>query len=305
MGFVAQRAGWEWIYWTFAIVSGVQFVLYFFFSPETRFIAPGPIEHSEKGQKRVWQYLISRRIDPTPFTAEEMYRPFLRARHIHIVLPICSHSMVFCLSAAMLTVEIPQLFGPRYGFNSEQIGLQFSGIIIGTVTGEMACAILHKLLKAHAAKHNESHVKLSRYISLSYVGFMCMVVGLVVFCIQLDHTAPMHYNVTPIVGIGIAGFGNQVVSNLLINCMFSVLLRLTVAALTHSIVDVMQSEPEHAALTSVLLGLIRQTWCFIGPFWFPSMFEQLGFSGSAGLLVGLVVVSCVSLMWMQWKHKHV
>ncbi|KAJ5678566.1 MFS general substrate transporter [Penicillium maclennaniae] len=285
MGFVAQRAGWEWIYWTFAIISGVQFFLYFFFSPETRYIAPGPIEHSKTGKTGVRQYLTFRRIDPTPFTAKEMYHPFLRAKHIRIALPICSHSMIFCLSAALLTVEIPQLFGPRFGFNSEQIGLQFLGIIVGTVTGEMANAILHKLLRARAAKPNDSHVRLSWYISLSYVGFVCMVVGLVVFCIQLDHTAPMHYNVTPIVGVGIAGFGNQVVSNFLINY-------------------IMEFEPEHAALTSVLLGLIRQTWCFIGPFWFPSMFETLGFSGSAGLLVGLVVVSCVSLIWMQWKYKH-
>ncbi|PKY07769.1 MFS general substrate transporter [Aspergillus campestris IBT 28561] len=288
MGFVAQRVGWEWVYWTFAIVSGVQFVLYFFLSDETRYL--GPDSSTKKSdavplQKTSWakKFLTFRRIDPTPFAASDLWRPFLMARHMRIVLSICCHTMVFCLSAALLTVEIPQLFSERFGFDSQQVGLQFLGIIIGTVTGEIANAVFHALLNARTVKSGRAHMKLSWYISTSYIGFACMVVGLVVFCVQLDRTTPMHYSVVPIVGIGIAGFGNQVVANFLINYA-------------------MQFDPEHAALTSVLLGFIRQTWCFIGPFWFPPMFETLGLNGSAGLLVGLLVVSVLPLVWMQWRY---
>lgn len=38
MGFVGQRVGWEWIYWTFAITSAVQFIFYEIFSPEARYV---------------------------------------------------------------------------------------------------------------------------------------------------------------------------------------------------------------------------------------------------------------------------
>jgi hypothetical protein len=65
-------------------------------------------------------------------------------------------------------------------------------------------------------------VSLGKYLQASYVGFICMIVGLVMFCILLSQTEPMHYNVRPIIGIGIAGFGNQIVSNFLVNCEFSI-----------------------------------------------------------------------------------
>ena len=308
MGFVAQRVGWEWVYWTFAIVSGVQFVLYFFLGDETRYLGPDSSTTKSAAaslENASWakQFLTFRRIDPTPFAASDLWRPFLMARHMRIVLSICCHTMVFCLSAALLTVEIPQLFSERFGFDSQQVGLQFLGIIIGTVTGEIANAVFHALLNARTVRSGRAHMKLSWYISTSYIGFACMVVGLVVFCVELDRTTPMHYSVVPIVGIGIAGFGNQVVANFLINCMFSPALYLD-GVLTGCVccADAMQFDPEHAALTSVFLGFVRQTWCFIGPFWFPPMFETLGLNGSAGLLVGLLVVSVWPLMWMQWRY---
>lgn len=56
------------------------------------------------------------------------------------------------------------------------------------------------------------------YLLASYLGFVCMVVGLVIFCVLLDETLPMHYKVSPIIGISITGFRNQLVSNFLINC---------------------------------------------------------------------------------------
>lgn len=304
MGFVAQRAGWEWIYWIFAIVSAVQFILYLFFSSETRYLVSSERPSTSSDiPKSSWKkkYLPFRRIDPAPFTLMEMYQPFLMAKHIRILLAICSHTMIFNLSAAMLTVEIPQLFAARFGFNSEQIGLQFLGIIVGTILGEVFNAVSHRLLKSRSTQKDQSStVKLDKYLQVSYIGFICMSIGLVMFCILLDQTAPMQYNVRPIIGIGIAGFGNQVVSNFLVNCKLSVFAILTEN--TNGGIDVIQLHSEQAALTSVLLGVIRQTWCFIGPFWFPGMFDTLGFSGTAGLLVGLVVIGVVPLVWMQWRY---
>ncbi|KAF9895308.1 hypothetical protein FE257_000212 [Aspergillus nanangensis] len=153
MGFVAQRAGWQWIYWTFVIVSAVQFVLYAIFSQETK------------------------RVDPAPFTLEEFRRPFTMLKYMTVLIPIYSHSMIFNLSAAMLTVEIPQLFAERFHFNAQQIGLQFIGIIVGTIVGETANVVVLKYLRRRASKQHLPAANPTSYLVASYLGFLCMIAG--------------------------------------------------------------------------------------------------------------------------------
>jgi len=63
---------------------------------------------------------------------------------------------------------------------------------------------------------------------------------------------------------------------------------------------------EHAASIGVFINLVRSSWGFIGPFWFPDMFSSLGLSGSAGLMVGIiVVVAILPTMFIQWKGRSI
>jgi hypothetical protein len=42
----------------------------------------------------------------------------------------------------------------------------------------------------------------------------------------------------------------------------------------------------------------------IGPFWFPDMFTNVGLSGSAGLMVGIIVVFAIlPTIFIQWKGR--
>lgn len=56
-------------------------------------------------------------------------------------------------------------------------------------------------------------------------------------------------------------------------------------------------------MASIFLGVVRQTWCFIGPFWFPAMFETVGITNCAGLLTGLVVISVLPVIWLHWQSR--
>lgn len=323
MGFVAERVGWEWVYWIFAITSGVEFILYAIFSPETRYISqPGSSSSSSSDDKKEIsikkQYFSFSRIDSTPMTVAEFIRPFKMLKYMTILIPIYAHTMIFNLSAAMLTVEIPQLFAIRFGFNAQQIGLQFIGIVVGTIVGEAFNAVVLSWLRRRAQQGVGNIKKAARpteYLFSSYLGFCCMIAGLVIFCILLGNTKPKDYNVGPIIGIGIAAFGNQIVTSFLINCESVPSISRSEMSIqsgenkqkdnsnaNNGDADIIQMHTEHAAPISVVLGLIRQTWCFIGPFWFPSMFQTLGFKGSAGLLVGLVVVSVLPLIWMHFMY---
>lgn len=140
----------------------------------------------------------------------------------------------------------------------------------------------------------------------SYLGFICVIVGMVVFCVQIDRAVPMHWDVTPLIGIGIAAFGNQVTTTVLITCTLSCCrfpeLVEQSFMLTRVSSDAIDCHPQHSASVGVFITLIRQIWGFIGPFWFPDMFTNLGLRGSAGLIAGLVaVVSVLPIMLLQWK----
>ncbi|KGO38449.1 Major facilitator superfamily domain, general substrate transporter [Penicillium expansum] len=234
MGFVTYHIGWQWMYWIFAIINALQFILYLFLGPETRYMGHRPLGVS---QTQV-EYLHFRRIDPTPFTLFEFYQPILLVRYLTIMTPVVSYAMVFGFCSVMSTVEIPALLGPKFGFNSQEIGLQFLGVIIGTLT---------------------------------------------VFCVQLDRAPPMHWNVTFIIGIGIAAFGNQVITTVLI---------------TYCV----DCHPDQSASIGVFVSLVRQFWGFLGPFWYPDMFATLGLRGSAGLMVSLIIaVAIIPVALLHWK----
>jgi hypothetical protein len=115
------------------IINAVQFVLYLFFGSETRYIGHRPMGVS---QTQI-EHLHFRRIDPTPFTLFEFYQPLLLVRCLRITIPVASYAMVFGSCSVMSTVEIPALLGPKFGFNSQEIGLQFLGVITGTLVGEL------------------------------------------------------------------------------------------------------------------------------------------------------------------------
>lgn len=51
-------------------------------------------------------------------------------------VPAAAYAMVFLLASVMITIEIPQLFVEKFGFNTQQVGLQNVAIIIGSVIGE-------------------------------------------------------------------------------------------------------------------------------------------------------------------------
>jgi hypothetical protein len=156
-------------------------------------------------------------------------------------------------------------------------------------------------MKRKQAKLGGSRHPVPEYrIWVSYPGFLTVIVGLVVFCVQVDNISS--YNVTPIVGIAIAAFGNQIITTVLV----------TYAVDCHH---------EHAASIRVFINLVRSTWGFIGrsfnssrrgysaylrlgPFWFPDMFDSIGFKGSAGLMIGIIVVFAIlPVLFIQFRGK--
>ncbi|KAH7408653.1 major facilitator superfamily domain-containing protein [Phaeosphaeria sp. MPI-PUGE-AT-0046c] len=284
-GFVTQNAGYRWIYWILAIINGVQLVLYGLFGPETRFMRNGQVKHASTGWA-AWreQYLKFRRIDSTPITALEFVSPLRLAKYPCIMIPAAAYAMVFLFASVLTTVEIPQLFAEKFHFDAQQLGLQFLGLIIGSIIGEQIGGHASDLWMRGKAKRIAPNRPAPEFrLWLSYVGILLTVCGMVVFLVRIEQAPEGHWNVTPIIGAGIAAAGNQIVTTVLI---------------TYAV----DCYPDEAGSIGVFITFVRQTWGFIGPFWFPDMFASVGIANSAGIAAALLVgVSLVPVAVVQWS----
>ncbi|RFN54491.1 mfs transporter [Fusarium flagelliforme] len=256
-GFVAMRTGYRWIYWVLAITNGVQFILHGLFGPETRFEPSTQLQENSSFRQ---QYLSFRRIDPKPLKLRDFLHPLSFIRSLNVIIPAIAHAMVFLWGSVMTTFEIPQVFPEKFGFNTQQVGLQYIGIIIGTILGEQIGGILSDKwmgLRERRGQRREPEYRLW----LSYIGYLTAVCGVVVFLTQLDRASGT-WDATPIVGAGIAAAGNQIVTTIMITY----------------VVDCYHKD---AAAVGVFITFVRQVWGFIGPFWIPEMIENSGFRRSA------------------------
>lgn len=220
------------------------------------------------------------RIDPAPFRVSELIEPLLLAKYSSILVPTIAYSIVFGFASVFLTVEIPQVFLPKFEFNPQQIGLQFLGIIIGSVIGELMAGRVSDLWmrrgKTRKMKRSQGDAVKPEYrLWLSYGGYLLVIVGLIIFGVRTAQAPQGKWNVTPIVGIAIAAAGNQVVTTVLVTYM----------------VD--SCHNDMSSSVGVFVNVIRSTWGFIGPFWFPDMVESIGVAGSGGLMAGLVFACSV------------
>ncbi|KAF2638534.1 MFS general substrate transporter [Massarina eburnea CBS 473.64] len=281
-GFVAYHVGYRWIYWILAMINGVQFILYIFLGPETRFIRHHTHPASLPSLKET--YFKFRRIDSTPFTLFEFISPLRMAKYPCVMIPAAAYAMVFLFASVLLTVEIPQLFAQKFQFNAQQLGLQFLGIVVGSLIGEQFGGRLSDVwMRRGAKKASNGNVLPEHRLWLSYSGYLLAICGVVVFLVRIEQAPEGQWNITPIIGAAIAAAGNQIVTTVLI---------------TYAI----DCYHEEAASIGVFISLVRQMWGFIGPFWFPQMFEKIGLSASAGVAVALVVgVSLLPTVLLQWK----
>lgn len=223
----------------------MQLVIYFFLGPETRYVAGETSEKQEKKTSRQ-RYLGFKRVDPTPLTVRDFFSPLTLLSRRCVILPAMAHAMIFLWGSIVISIEIPQLYPEKFGFNTQQVGLQNIGTIVGTFFGEQIGGFLSDRWMWLPQRRGRAPKPEFR-LWVSHLGHLLTVCGVVVFLVQTDRASD-EWNVTPIVGAAIAGTGNQIVTTVMV---------------TYA-VDC--SRPDAAAI-GVFIALVRQTWGFIGPFW--------------------------------------
>lgn len=208
------------------------------------------------------------------------------ARHLSVLIPACAYSMVFLFGSILATVEVPQLLQSKFELNSEQLGLQFLGVIIGSLIGEQLGGFMSDQWMSRRARQLNRQPEPEHRLWLSYFGFALTIIGAIVFLVCTQTSAAGHWTVSPIIGTAIGAVGNQLV---------------TTVMMTYAV----DCYPEEAASVGVFITFVRQIWGFIGPFWFPYMFENVGVAPSSGIASGMIiVVSVIPTLYLHWRGRH-
>ncbi|KAI1880570.1 hypothetical protein JX265_000810 [Neoarthrinium moseri] len=282
-GFVALRVDYRWIYWILAIINAAQFILYFFLGPETLYRRDFNFKPS--GKRLTSQYFRFGRINPEPIKWQDFIQPLIYFTKPVVLMPAVAYAMVFLWCNIMPTIEIPQIFPERYGFNTQQVGLQFLSFILGSIIGEQLGGRASDWWMNSRQKKTGSAVPPEYRLWLSYLGLALSITGVIVFLVQ-TYYATTSWNITPLVGTTIGAVGNQIV---------------TTVYITYS-VDCFR---EDAASIGVFVTFVRQIWGFIGPFWFPQLIEAAGMLGTAGVATAMIVVfSLIPTIYLQWRGRN-
>lgn len=233
-------------------INGVQFILYLFLGPETRYIrhldANGIPTNTPSVAPKRQEYLKFGRIDPAPLTLWDFVKPLALAGRICVLLPAIIYAMVFLLAGILPTIEVPQIFVERFGLNTQQIGLQNIAFIIGAILGEQIGGFMSDKWMLRRERRDLGRRPEPEYrLWLGYIGHLLCICGMVVFLVQIGRASDS-YNVTPMIGAAIGYAGVQIVTTVMI---------------TYAV----DCYREEAASVGVFITFVRQIWGFIGPFW--------------------------------------
>jgi hypothetical protein len=227
-------------------VNAIQFILYLFLGSESLYVRS---EHASHNVASVKESLFKfGRIDRTHFRLWDFFQPLSYFSKPCVVLPAAAYAMIFLWGSVMLTIEIPQLYPAMFGLNTQQVGLQFLGLVIGSVIGEQIGGFISDRWMLMRQKRIGEPPAPEYRLWLSYIGHVLTICGIVVFTIQL-RDAGSTWNITPVIGAAIAAGGNQVVT-------------------TIDITYAVDCYREDAASVGVFITFVRQMWGFIGPFWY-------------------------------------
>lgn len=208
MGFVVKHIGVQWIFWIFAIINFCQFLFYLAFGEETvcsRLNKPKPTGF--------WGKMVPRKISSHSLNPQDIIAPFFLSQYPRVLIAAFAHAITFCYGNIVLIVEMPIVFGDKFHFDAQQIGLQFLAIIIGCLLGEQISGPMCDWFLGRVHK-SKGHSYPADRLWLSYIGFATVFAGLLTWGFQLQH-ATTTWNITPCVGAAIASFGNQMQTTIL------------------------------------------------------------------------------------------
>ncbi|RLL97715.1 hypothetical protein CFD26_106683 [Aspergillus turcosus] len=210
-GLVAADLGWRWCYWVPTITLGATWIFNIFFLPETLY-RRDPETGASYTRTKSWVQLLT--LKPAPIAGKLKFRDFTHSfimlKYPSVLLCTLYYSIAFGAGTVLFAVTGAAAFAHSYRFNTIQVGLAIGvPTTIGSILGEfMAGPISDRALRHANRRHGGSADSESR-LQATLPGAFFLPVGVVIEGVCLQYKT--HW-AGPMMGIGIASFGLQIVS---------------------------------------------------------------------------------------------
>ncbi|KAK0936944.1 hypothetical protein LTR29_011529 [Friedmanniomyces endolithicus] len=216
-GLVGQYLGWRWCFKMAAIFDAVMFVVIFFCLPETLYVrypttAP-PVESPRLGMSGYVRGLkLWTRHPDLKLRARDFVLPILKMlKYPSVVFPALYYAAQYGFASILPAVTVASIFSKFFHWDTLDIGLAYGGsLTIGSFMGELCAgwvvdAIVKREKRKLGGRDPEPEVRLKAI----WTGEILVPTGLLIygFCLQY-HTIW----IAPILGMGIACFGLQVIT---------------------------------------------------------------------------------------------
>jgi MFS family permease len=121
---------------------------------------------------------------------------FKQALDYRVILVFIAASVTFCYANIVLKVEIPQIFGPLYLLDAQGISLQYIALIVGSVIGELLAGPLSDWWMKFCNKKRGGQRVIAGRLWISYYGYSCVIVGLIVFVVYLFKAKQRYWTIS-------------------------------------------------------------------------------------------------------------
>lgn len=282
-GYVADVAGWRWMFWILAIVVGAVAVAAYFVLAET--YAPVLLERKAARRRRETgnpRYRSRLALDLTPrqlFT-RSILRPTKMLLCCPIVTVMCTYVAILYGTLYLLFSTYSFVFKEVYGFSTTATGLVFLAGGIGTLAGLAYIAhFSDRSVEGHAAAGRPAVPEARLPLVITVPGALAFPVGLFVYGWSAEARA--HW-IVPQIGTAVTGFGSILVF---------------VAVQTY-LIDAFEG---HAASVVGANAVLRGLAGALIPLGGLGLYEALGW-GWGNSLLGFVALAFAPILWILGAH---
>lgn len=302
-GFLAQAAGWRWIFWLLTIVAGLMTILTFLFLRET--YAPKLLrDKAKKLQEETGQEYRSKLETDLPARTlflRAITRPSKMLLFSPIVLGLSSFMALVYAYIYLLFTTFPLVFEAQYDFSTGTVGLAYLGMGIGMAAAAVVVGYTSdRQVAKMAAKSGER--KPEYRLPIMMLGSPLIAAGL--FWYGWSSEAKTHW-IVPIIGTMPIGAGLMFVfvshhPSLLANRYIDLDIPFQTPLSTY-LIDAFTT---YAASALAAATVLRSVLSAVLPLAGPSMYNSLGFGWGNSLLAFIALAfGAIPLVFYRYGER--